>query len=141
MKKGMLIGIVVIVVLWVGLLIAVTIEEPTFIVGTLIEGILVGAWIYLIMVVWKKETSLFHAEMKPELAERRLKSLKTWLVVTGISLAVVHGGWFEGFLESYYLGTSDPVAPFIAIFLGIPAFIAGSIGSLVVFLRGRRKPT
>ena len=86
MKKGLIIGIVV---LWVGWVIAGALVEPgLYIVGPLIVGILLGAWIYFVRMVWKKGTSLFNEEMKPELAERRLKRLEISLVVAGTSLAV-----------------------------------------------------
>ena len=136
MKKGLLIGIVV---LWVGWVITAAILEPTWIVPTLLVGILLGAWIYFVRMVWKKGTGLFHEEMKPELAERRLKRLKTFLVVTGTSMAVgftVPAVW--GVLEQYGI-VEDPVSMIIWL-LGIIAFIIATIGSLVTFLKGRRKP-
>ena len=138
MKKGLLIGIVV---LWVGWVIGAAIGEatgePGWIVPALLVGILLGAWIYFVRMVWKKGTSLFHEEMKPELAERRLKRLKTFLLVAGISWAAINGGWVAYFLESHYR-KGDPVSIGIP-FVGIMAFIIATIGSLVVFLRGRRK--
>ena len=136
MKKGLLIGIVV---LWVGWVIVAVILVPGFIVPTLLVGILLGAWIYFVRMVWKKGTSLFHEEMKPELAERRLKRLKTFLVVTGASLAAIYGGFVVYALESQY-GKGDPVSIVIPFF-GIMAFIIATIGSLVIFLIGRRKTT
>ncbi len=43
-----------------------------------IEVILVGVWIYLVWMVWKKKTNIFHDQMESKLAERRLKRLKTY---------------------------------------------------------------
>jgi len=140
MKKGLLIGIVI---LWVGCVIIAAIGEatgePGWIVPTLVVGILLGAWIYFVRMVWKKGTSLFHEEMKPELAERRLKRLITFLLVAGISWAAINGGFIAYALEGRYV-KGDPVSIFIS-FIGIMAFIIATIGSLVIFLRGRRKTT
>ena len=86
--------------------------------------------------VWKKGTSLFHEEMKPELAERRLKRLKTFLVVTGTSMAV----GIAAPAVFVVLIVEDPVS-MVIWFLGIMAFIIATIGSLVTFLKGRRKTT
>ncbi len=133
MKKGLLIGIVV---LWVGAVIVVSIPEPGWFVPMLVEGILLGAWIYFVRMVWKKGTSLFHEEMKPELAERRLKRLKTFLVVTGTSIAV----GIAAPAVFVVLIVQDPVSMVIWV-LGIMAFIIATIGSLVTFLKGRRKTT
>ena len=136
MKKGLLIGIVV---LWVGWVILYAILEPGWIMPTLVVGILLGAWIYFVRMVWKKGTSLFHEEMKPELAERRLRRLKAFLLVAGTSWAAINGGFVVYGLEGQY-GKGDPVSIVIP-FLGIMAFIIATIGSLVTFLKGRRKTT
>ena len=132
MKKGLLTGIVV---LWVGSVIVVAIQgDPGWFLPTLLVGIVLGAWIYFVRMVWKKGTSLFHEEMKPELAEMRLKGLKASLVVTGTSLAVI----FVGFAVVSVL-IRDVF--FLPAFFGIVAFITATIGSLVTFLKGRRKPS
>ena len=136
MKKGLLIGIVV---LWVGWVILVAIIEPGWVLPALLVGILLGAWIYFVRMVWKKGTSLFHEEMKPELAERRLKRLKTFLLVAGTSWAAINGGFVAYGLESQY-GKGDAVSIVIPFF-GIMVFIIATIGSLVIFLKGRQKPT
>jgi len=139
MKKGLLIGIVV---LWVGWVIVMAIGEatgePGWVLPALLAGIPLGAWIYFVRMVWKKGTSLFPEET-PELAERRLKRLKTFLVVTGASLAAIYGGFVVYALESHYV-KGDPISIGIPFF-GIMAFIIATIGSLVIFLKGRRKTT
>ena len=136
MKKGLLIAIVV---LWIGWVIAAALVVPgLYIVAPLIVGILLGAWIYFVRMVWKKGTSLFNEEMKPELAERRLKRLKIFLVVAGTSLAASIVGFavYIVLLEQYRI--DDSISFSIGLF-GILAFIIAVIGSLVTFLRGRRK--
>ena len=55
--------------------------------GSVIEGILVRVWIFLVWMVWQKKTNIFHDQIEPKLAERRLKRLITFLLVAGISLA------------------------------------------------------
>lgn len=138
MKKGLLIGIVV---LWVGWVIAGALVAPVlYIVGPLIVGTLLGAWIYFVWMVWKKGTSLFHEEMKPELAERRLKRLKIFLVVAGTSLAASIVGFAVYIVLSEQYRIDDSASFSIGLF-GIMAFIIAAIGSLVIFLIGRRKTT
>ena len=138
MKKGLIIGIVV---LWVGWVIAGALVEPGLcIVGPLIVGTLLGAWIYFVRMVWKKGTSLFHEEMKPELAERRLKRLKIFLVVAGTSLAASIVG-FAVYIVLWEQYRIDDSASFSIGLFGIMAFIIAAIGSLVIFLIGRRKTT
>jgi len=138
MKKGLLIAIVV---LWIGWVIAAAIVVPgLYIVGQLVVGTVMGAWIYFVRMVWKKGTSLFHEEMKPELAERRLKRLKTFLLVAGISLAVSIVGFAVYIVLWEYYRIDDSVSFAMGLF-GIMAFLIATIGGLVIFLKGRRKTT
>ena len=99
--------------------------------------LLVGAWIYLVWMVRKKKTNIFHDQMEPKLAERRLKRLKTFLLVAGIGFAVVIGDILHIaiFRPPDYEG---PVSIVIA-WVGFMAFIIATIGGLVIFLKGRRK--
>ncbi len=104
----------------------------------LIPAILLGVWIFLVLVVRKKKTKLFHDQVEPKIAERRYKMLKAFLLVAGISLAVfivgviLHNALY-GLFEK-----EEPVSFFIAIFSLVP-FAVGTIGGLVIFLKGRRK--
>ena len=122
MNKKLLIGIIV---LFAVLVIAAAIIRPFFI-WWIFWFTLIGAWICLVWIVRKKKTKIFHDQMEPKLAERRLKRLKAFLLVAGISGAL--------------LETEEPISFFIAISGGWMLFIA-NIGSLVIFLTGRRKPT
>ena len=136
MNKKLLIGIIAVIV---GLVIATAILKNPVWAMTLIEFTLLGIWIYLVWIVRKKKTKIFHEQMEPKLAERRLKRLKTFLLVAGISFAVgivgivVHNALY-GATE-----TEDLVSFFIAI-SALLIFIAATIGGLVIFLRGRQKP-
>ncbi len=124
--KKLLIGIIVVCV------IAAAIFRPM-----LIGVVLIGVCIYLVFMVWKKKTSLFHDQVEPKLAERRLKRLKTFLLVAGISFAVaivgviLHNALYGLFEEE------EPVFFSIAIFSLVP-FAVGTIGGLVIFLKGRQ---
>ncbi len=101
--------------------------------------ILVGVWIYLVWMVRKKKTKIFHDQMEPKLAERRYKRLKTFLLIAGIGFAVVIGDILHIaiFRPPDYEG---PVSIVIA-WLGFMAFIIATIGGLVIFLKGRQKTT
>ena len=106
----------------------------------LIAGALIAVWIYLAWMVWKKKTQIFHDQMEPKSAERRLKWLKAFLLVAGISFVVflvstillraLHA-LFEGKEELFF---------FIAIF-SLMLLAVGTIGGLVIFLKGRRETT
>ncbi len=103
--------------------------------------ILVGVWIFLVWLVWKKKTNLFHDQMEPKLAERRYKRLKTFLLVAGIGFAMF---WVMVILQVVLVGIFNqpeeegPVVFFIAL-LAVVVFIIATIGGLVIFLKGRRR--
>ena len=83
--------------------------------------------------------------MEPKLAERRLKRLKTFLRVAGISFAV----FWVGFIVADILdGSSEIQVPDVfgnvvdvVLYIFILVFVIGTIGGLVIFLKGRRKTT
>ncbi len=119
----------------------------------LIAGALIVVWIYLVFMVRKKKTNIFHDQMEPKLAERRLKRLKTFLRVAGISFAVfiisavlhnaIYGLFIHFFGEDFWernVGGDEPVFFTIALLSLVP-FAVGTIGGLVIFLKGRRKIT
>ena len=137
MNKKLSIGIVVVIV---GLMIAEAILKNPVWAMTIPEVALVGVWIYLVWMVRKKKTNIFHDQMEPKLAESRLKRLRVFLLVAGISLAVgivgviLHNALY-GLFEK-----EEPVSFFIAI-VALWVFIIATVGGLVIFLRGRRKTT
>ena len=98
-----------------------------------------AVWIYLVFMVWKKKTKIFHDQMEPKLAERRYKRLKTFLLVAGISFAMWCVTIFVGdvILD---LTNEEPVF-FLSWFFSAVLFIIATIGSLVLFLKGRLKTT
>ncbi len=107
----------------------------------LTAGALIAVWIYLVWMVRKKKTNIFHDQMEPKLAQRRLKMLKAFLLVAGISFAVfIVGVILHGVLGALLEIEEEPVSFYIAIFSLVP-FAVGTIGGLVIFLKGRRKTT
>ncbi len=127
MKKNLKIGTIVIV----------GIAAAAF-MSTLIAGALITVWIYLVWMVRKKKTNIFHDQMEPKLAERRLKMLKAFLLAAGISFAVFIVGVI---VHNALYGLSEMEEPvsFIIALVGLFVFIIATIGGLVIFLKGRRK--
>ncbi len=105
----------------------------------LVAGALIVVWIYLVWMV-RKKTNIFHDQMEPKLAERRLKMLKAFLLVAGISFAAfIIGVILHNALYGLF-GKEELIFFFIGI-SGLWAFIIATIGGLIIFLKGRRKTT
>jgi cytochrome c biogenesis factor len=137
MNKKLLIGIIVIIVVGVGLVIAGAIIKPAFITLGLVVA-LIGVWIYLGYMVQKKKANLFDVQVEPRIAERLIKMLKIFLLVAGISLVV---GIVGAILYNVLYGIKEieePVSFFVGV-LGLFGFVIATIGGLVIFLKGRRK--
>ena len=134
MNKKLLIGIVVVMVV--------------FLIAAMTRGIIragesaiwfsipLAVWIFLVWIVWKKKTNIFHDQMEPKLAERSLKRLKTCLLVGGMSLVMF---WLNILVGNVILD-KDPASYFIAYFSAV-LWVIATIGGLVIFLKGRRKTT
>jgi hypothetical protein len=129
MKKKLLIGTIVVF----GIAAAMT-TMPMLIPGAPI------VWIYLVWMVWKKKTNIFHDQVEPKIAERRLKMLKAFLLVAGISFAVFIVGVILHNVLYGLSGTEEHVFFIIAI-VALWVFIIATVGGLVIFLKGRRKTT
>ena len=100
---------------------------------------IVGMWIRLAWVVWKKKTGIFPDAMEPEIVERRLTNLKIWVLIAGVSLVVgVVGTVLHNALSALVETEEEPVSFFIA-FAALLVFIVSTVVSLVMFLRRRRK--
>ncbi|MFQ6122726.1 MAG: hypothetical protein ACE5LA_06705 [Dehalococcoidales bacterium] len=91
---------------------------------------------------------LFYDRVEPRLGERKLRLLKTFLLVAGISLGAfiisvflhnaIYGLFIHYFGADFWdrIGLGDePVFFFIALF-SVAAFAVGIIGSLVIFIKG-----
>ncbi len=127
MKKKLLIGTIVVL----GIAAAVFLHMLT-------AGALMVAWIYLVWMVRKKKANLFHDQVEPKIAERRLKMLKAFLLVAGISFAVFIVGVVVHNVLYALSEIEEPVFFSIALFSLVP-FAVGTIGGLVIFLKGQRK--
>ena len=129
MKRKLLIGTIVVF----GIAAAI-------VMAMLTAGALIAVWIYLVFMVRKKKTNLFHDQMEPKIAERRLKMLKAFLLVAGISFAVFIVGVI---VHNALYGLSEIEEPvsFIIAISALWVFIIATIGGLVIFLKGRRKTT
>jgi hypothetical protein len=103
----------------------------------LIASALMVVWIYLIWMIQKEKINLFHGWVELKLAERHLKILKTFLLVAGISFAVISGVILQIaiFRPPEYEGPDYFHIAFVALWL----FIVVTISGLVIFLKGRRK--
>ena len=129
MKKKLLIGTIVVF----GIATAIF-------MNMLVAGALIVVWTYLVWMVRKKKTNIFHDQMEPKLAERRLKRLKAFLLVAGISFAVFIVGLIVNFALYYPSEIDEPVS-FIIAYSAFGVFVIATIGGLVIFLKGQQKTT
>jgi len=91
---------------------------------------------------------LFYDRVKPKLDEGRLKMLKIFLLVAGISLGAfiisvflhnaIYGLFIHFFGEDFWerTGVGDEPVFFIIALLSVLSFAVGLIGSLVMFIKG-----
>jgi hypothetical protein len=126
MKEKLKIGTIVVLVLFM------------VFTGVIVFALPLVVWTFLVWMVWKKKTDIFHYQVELKLTERSLKRLKAFLLVAGISCA----GFIVGvILHNVIYGLSEieePVFFSIALFsLGV--FYIANIGGLVIFLKGQRK--
>ena len=127
MKRKLLIGAIVVVGI-----------AASFFLIMLAFGAAIAVWIYLVWVARKRKADLFHERVKPELAERRYKMLKAFLLVAAILFVGGMAGIVAHNLIYGLTEVEDSVSFFIAL-AAIWAFILATGGGLVVFLKGRRK--
>jgi hypothetical protein len=102
--------------------------------------LVVGVWIFLVWMVWKKKANIFHHQVELKLTERSLKRLKAFLLVAGISLL---GGIVGIIVHNVLYGLSemeeDEIVFFSMAIFSLVLFTIATIVSLVIFLQGRRK--
>ena len=99
---------------------------------------LIVVWVYLVWMVRKKKANLFHDQVEPKIAERRLKMLKAFLLVAGISFAVAIVGVILHNVLYALSGIEEHVWFLIAI-VALYVFSAATISGVIIFLKGRRK--
>ncbi len=134
MNRKLLIGIIIVFVIAAAISVRVL---PMY--------LFLAVWIYLVWMVWKKKISLFRDHMEPKLAERRLKRLKKFLLVATIGVAAF---WVNIILMFVIYRTtgfpSSEEEEGVFFFIGLLAavlFLIGTIGGLIIFLKGRQKTT
>ena len=129
MKRKLLIGIVIVLV----------IAASVFMI-MLTTGAAIAVWIYLVWMVRKKKANLFHDQVEPKLAERRLKMLKACLLAAAISFA---GGIVGVIVHNaiYGLTETEELTFFIIALSALWLFTLATSGGLVIFLKGQRKTT
>ena len=77
--------------------------------------------------------------MEPKLVERRLKMLKAFLLVAGISFAVfIVGAILHGVLGALF-EVKEELVSFIIAISALYVFDLAIIGGLAIFLKGRWK--
>ena len=107
--------------------------------GLILFIIPLAAWIYLVYETLKKKTNLFPEQMEPELAERRLRRLKKFLMVAGISMAAsIPVTLYAAIANPPEGGAAFGVVFFVLVSCAV-LFNIGTIGGLVIFLKGRRE--
>lgn len=78
----------------------------------------------------------FYDRVEPNLGDRGLKLLKTFLLVAGISLGAFIISVFLHNALSGLFGVEEPVFFIISVFICPLGFAVGIIGSLVIFIKG-----
>ena len=84
---------------------------------------------------------LFYDLAEPKMAARRLKLLRTFLLLIGISVGVFIISVFLHNALSALFGVEEPVFFTIAVFLSPLALAVGLVGSLVLFIMGLAERT
>ncbi len=79
---------------------------------------------------------LFYDRAEPKMGETRLRRLKTFLLITGISVGIFIISVFLHNALSGLLGVEEPVFFIIAVIVAPLALAVGLIGSLVLFIMG-----
>lgn len=141
MNRRMIIAIAV-VVLGIGLLFAMAnifqrIGIPLIFVTGGIGIILVGAWIYMAWVLWKKKTKMTNDQMEPEKAERRYKILKVSSVAAGVLLLIGIIGAI-GHNALYAMKKIEEFVFFFIAIVGLFGFVITTIGSWICYFVGRK---
>ncbi len=127
MKKKLLIGTIVVL----------GIAALAFMI-TSVAFALIVVWGYLVWMVRKRKANLFHDQVEPKIAERRLKMLKAFLLVAGISFAVfIVGTILHNTL--YALSGIEEHVWFLIAIVALYVFVAATSGGLIIFIKGRRK--
>jgi hypothetical protein len=135
MNKKLLIGIIVVIIILVVFEIVAATRVILHAGDVMWFWIPLAGWIYLVWMVWKRKTNIFPNQFELKLVERRLKRLKVFLLVAGMSFAMFWLNILWG-IVILNLPKEEPVSLFIALFSAV-LFVIATIGGLVIFLKGR----
>jgi hypothetical protein len=98
----------------------------------------IAAWIYLMVIIRKRKTGIFHDQMEPITAEMHLKRLKKFLMAAGLSFLVfIVGAIVHNVL--YGLSEIEVTVTLIIPIVALWVFVLSTAGGLVIFLKGRQK--
>lgn len=141
MNRRLIIAITA-VVLCIGLLFAVAnILQRTGVSLIFLTGgigvFLVGTWIYMVWMVWRKKIKISHDQMEPERVEKRYKILKTSLLATGVLLLVGIIG-VVGHNAIYAMKKIEEPVFFSIAIVGLFGFVMATIGEWVFYFIGRK---
>ena len=97
-----------------------------------------GAWIYMVWNIWKKQINVFDNQVEPGNAKRLIKRLKTYLTVAGFSFILfVTGAIVHNVL--YGLTDTEDIVFLIIASVAHVLFILATAISLVLFLKARQQ--
>ena len=96
-------------------------------------------WIYTGVMVWKNKR-VHHEEMEPILAEKLLKRLKALFVTSVIFFPIGIAGIIMHNVRSSLSETEESLYFLIGI-IALYLFILASAGGLLIFIKGRQKPS
>lgn len=141
MNRRLIIAITA-VVLCIGLLFVVAnILQRTGVPLIFLTGgigvVLVGTWIYMVWMVWRKKIKISHDQMEPERAEKRYKILKVSLLATGVLLLVGIIGTVGHNAIYVMQKIEEPIFFSIAV-VGLFGFVIATIGEWVFYFIGRK---
>jgi hypothetical protein len=97
---------------------------------TVLSGLFLSAGLVYLL------SYLFYDRAEPKIEEGRLRILKTFLLIAGISLGTFIISVFLHNALSGLLGVEEPVFFCIAVFVAPLALAVGLVGSLVLFVMG-----
>ena len=89
-------------------------------------------------VTLRRKTDLFHDQMEPESAERRLRRLKKFLLLAGISLAASVPAVLYALIAAPSEESVAGGVIFFILLLSLVLFFVGTVVGWVIYLNGRK---
>jgi hypothetical protein len=99
--------------------------------------VLVGTWIYMVWMVWRKKTKIFRDQIEPERAKRRYQILKVTLITAGVLLL---GGIIGavGHNAIYAMKEIEESIFFFVAVVGLFGFVTATVGGWMYYFTGRK---